>query len=269
MVAAAVVGSAVVGAVASSSSARSAKKASDKASRRAQKAAGSAEALNIDRFEDAETRLNPYLERELQASNQLLSELGLTPYAGLPGDTGVGGTDVRNIQPSGASPAYLQSPGYLRTQEALDAIESEQIEAVNQGAVNAGTLYSGRRGEALSEVGASTQLARAQTENQFYNNYLNILQNLSSPQSTTNLSSLGVDQAATIGSQNIAATDRANQYTLGGVAATNAARADFAGGVGNLASAYIAGGYGDTGGVPINQELANTTGTITPNYAYL
>lgn len=313
MVAAAAIGGAVIGGIATTSAAKKSAGATDKASSRASqdalRTAQQSEAFNRERFEQAERYLNPYLERELQASNQLLFELGLTPYQGTPGQLQqrpelsqdeinqraeavargggfVGGppradslarytdqpeyTPVRNIQPNRTG-GYRQAPGYAASLDALDRLEEEGYEAVNQGAAGSGTLYSGRRGEQLREVGAGTQLARARTENQFYNNYINTLQNLANPTSTTNLSAAGLDQGATIGQQNIAAQNQATGYQLQGVAAQNAIRADQAGALANIGSSLIqnyptsSGG----GGVPINQAQANATGTITPNYAYL
>lgn len=270
MVAAAVVGGAVIGGVATSYSANKSAGAAGEASDKSLQTAREAEALNRERYGQSQRYLNPYLERELQASNQLMAELGLQQYSGYPDDKGAAGTGegylpVRNIRSEGPA-NYRNVPGYSEAYAALDRLEDESIETVNQGAVSSGTLYSGRRGESLRDLGAETQLNRARTENQFYNNYINTLQNLANPTSTTNLSSLGVNQAATQGAQNIAATNQANQYNLAGAQAQGQAFADYGAGLGNLASSYINYQQPSGGGVPINQNLANQTGTITPAY---
>ena len=176
-----------------------------------------------------------------------------------------------------------QLPGYQK-------MIQERTAAVNQGAAGAGALYSGRRGEALAEVGGETERefysdymnrqqqlagqlsgleetrlgregqlasafsgieagrlgrfgdltsARAGTESQFYSNYMNMLQNLGSPNVAQNLASLGTGQAATIGQQNIASQQAAGQTQLQGVGAENAALADLMKGGTNIATAYM------------------------------
>jgi len=271
---------------------QSAESAAESASDAQLQAAREAEALNVERYGQAQDYLSPYISRELTASNQLMYELGLGPHpstiqaqvrpevSGSPATYAdaysdqlgsglisreirgelqgldIGGTQgsVSNLDrgmrlrpeasPTGGTATYggatyADSPAYLQSMSAYDKIEEERIAAVNQGAAGAGSLYSGARGKALAEVGGSTQLARAGAENQFYNNYINMLQGLANPASTTNLSSLGVNQAATIGSQNIAAQTAASNYALQGTAAQSAATADIIGGIGSAASAYL------------------------------
>lgn len=184
--------------------------------------AAQSEALNRERYGEAVSYMTPYIEREAAASEQLMYEMGMGPNPNV-----------------GGGRAYMDAPGYQEMMSGLDAVQGEQIAAVNQGAANVGTLYSGRRGEALSEVGAGTQLAKASTQNQFYTNYMNMLQNLGSPSSTTNLSSLGVNQAATIGGQNIAAQNAASATSLQGTAARSAGYADAFGGAANIGAAYM------------------------------
>lgn len=188
------------------------------------------------------------------------------------------GVDVTNL------------PGYQKMIE-------ERTGAVNQGAAGSGSLYSGRRGEALAEAGGATQQeffrnyqnderaymgqqrdvagtlsgieqgrlgmqggiysamsgiesdrmdrfagltqAKAGTENQFYTNYMNMLQNMASPQVAQNLSALGVNQGMAQGQQNIGAQQTASEYNLMGTGAQNAAIADIAKGGANIASAYM------------------------------
>jgi len=160
-------------------------------------AAREAEALNRERYAESLERLSPYMESELQARNQLAIEMGLTPGE--------------------ASTAYMNAPGY---QMAID----EGTRAVNQGAANTGALYSGARGAALRDVGQGVQQS-------FYSNYMNLLSNMAQPQVTQNISSLGMGQAATIGGQNIGASQAAGNYMQTGAAATQQATGDALGSI--------------------------------------
>lgn len=209
-------------AVAGYSAGQSAEKAAETQAQATLQTASESEALNIERFGEAQDYLSPFIDREALANEQLMYEMGLGP------------------QPAGATGAtYQDTPAYMQSMGAYDLVGQEQIAAVNQGAANTGDLYSGARGKALAETGASTGLAKAGAESQFYNNYMNMLQNLSTPASTTNISSLGVGQAATIGSQNIAAQGAASNYAMQGAQASGAATADIMGGLTSAASAYL------------------------------
>ena len=66
-----------VGAGASIYGSKKAGDASDKASKRASETAAQSEALNIERFDEAERMLSPYIQRSDIAQRQLMSELGL------------------------------------------------------------------------------------------------------------------------------------------------------------------------------------------------
>lgn len=204
------------------SSSKKIAEATESASQDTLQTARDAEALNRERYGEAQDYLSPFIGREAQASEQLMYEMGMGP------------------QPEGyGGPTYAQTPAYMQSMSGYDALGQEQIAAVNQGAANAQTLYSGTRGEALAEVGAGTQLAKAGAESNFYNNYMNMLQNMATPASTTNVASLGVGQAATIGGQNIAAQNVASNYAMQGAEAQSAATADIIGGLTNAAGAYL------------------------------
>lgn len=158
-----------------------------------------------------------------------------------------------------------QMPGY-------QDIVKERLSAVSQGAAGAGALYSGRRGEALAQVGGEAQRsfatdylnrqqgiagslsaiesgrmdryggltsARAGTESQFYTNYMNMLQNQANPGAAQNLAALGVNQGLQVGQQNIGAQQAASGVSLQGTQAEGAALADLVSGAGNVASAYM------------------------------
>ncbi len=121
--------------------------------------------------------------------------------------------------------AYMQTPAY---QAAID----QGVATVNQGAATSGSLYSGRRGEALKDVGQGAQQS-------YYNNYMNILQNMANPTTATNLSNIGIDKAGTIGAQNIASQQVASNFNLAGVEAQGQATADIFGGISSGISAYM------------------------------
>ena len=121
--------------------------------------------------------------------------------------------------------AYMQTPAY---QAAID----QGVATVNQGAATSGSLYSGRRGEALKEVGQGVQQS-------YYNNYMNILQNMANPATATNLSNIGIGTAGTIGAQNIASQQAASGYNLMGAQAQGAAIADITGGISSGIGAYM------------------------------
>jgi len=120
------------------------------------------------------------------------------------------------LAPGEAGTAYMEAPGYKAA-----------MKGVEQQMAGTGALYSGRR-----IAGAE------QTQGQFYQNYMNMLQGLGSPGVATNLASLGVGQAATIGQQNIAAKQAAGEYRIAGQQAQQAIYGDIAG-----AGAQIYGGY--------------------------
>jgi len=172
-----------------------------------------------ERLALAQGLVDPYVQREVQTSNQLLYELGMAPYVEPEGQS-----RYPNIAPIEGG-AYQQGPGYQQLQQAGSS-------AVSQGATNVGDLYGGARGEALSQVDPSI-------EGQFYTNYLNQLQNLASPQVSQNIGALAVGQGATVGAQGIAAQRLASDYNLQGTAATQAARADQIGALSQLASSYF------------------------------
>lgn len=160
------------------------------------------ELLNRERYAEAQGYLDPYIGRSNIAAQQLQAEMGLSQY----GDSGQEYTarDMSDI------------PGY-------QAVMDESLQAAEQSAVSSGsTAYGGRRLEAAGQVGAGVQQS-------YYTNYMNMLQNLASPTTATNLSSLGMNQGIQMGQQNIAATNTASNYMLEGVSAGNAALADAVG----------------------------------------
>ena len=183
--------------------------AANRASAAGKRAAGatrgaskSAEELNRERWAEAQGYLAPYAGRADIAAQQFQAEMGLAQY----GDSGQG------YMPRDMS----EIPGY-------QAVMDESLRAAEQSAVSSGsTAYGGRRIEAAGEVGAGVQQS-------YYNNYMNMLQNLASPTVATNLSSMGMGQGIQMGQQNVAATSAANQYMLQGTAASNAAIADMVG----------------------------------------
>lgn len=131
------------------------------------------------------------------------------------------------------TPPQQEAPGsaYMRTPVYQGAIKAG-TEAVNTGAADAGALYSGSRGIALRDVGQNVNQS-------MYANYMNLLQNAANPATATNLSSLGVGQAANIGQQNIASQQMQNAYTMQGAADRSALYSDVAGGLTSAFTAYM------------------------------
>lgn len=140
------------------------------------------------------------------------------------------------LGPGTPSTAYMQTPGYRAA-----------MQGVQQLGANAGTLYSGRRIEDSAAV-----------QSQFYNNYMNLLQNMANPAAATNLANIGIGQAGTMGSQalqagnlNLNATIAANEAATQGTEAQNAALADITKGFANYYNQYQ------------NQQQANQSGTTS------
>lgn len=143
------------------------KDAEDEAAERIRVAALKGEELEKHRFAQTEERLSPWMSSEKEALAAYRGEMGLGPKVG----TG--------------SP-YMDSPAY-------QAMLDESLGAVEQTAASSGsTAYGGRRLKEAGKVGAGVQQS-------FYNNYMNMLSEASQPNATTNVSSLGLGQAATMG----------------------------------------------------------------------
>ena len=124
-------------------------------------------AHNIKRFGEAEERLSPWMDAEAVARESLAGELGLGP-------TEFTGEDYKN------------TPGYN------NMLESSR-RAVDQSAASYGGT-SDRRMEAAAAPSAAADAS-------YYTNYMNMLSNMASPTTSTNVGSLGVGQAATLGAQ--------------------------------------------------------------------
>ena len=90
-------------------------------------------------------------------------------------------------------------------------------------------------------MGEQRDVRQQNVEEQRLTNYLNILSGRENTSNTArqNIAALGVDQGISMGNSASNAVAAQNQYNLGATAAQNAAYADVASGVGNLASAYI------------------------------
>jgi len=181
-------------------------KAAEGAAATQERTAAEAEALNIERYGEARELLDPYIGEARTAREQYMIEMGLAP--------GEAGT------------AYMETPGYRSLLE-------ERQKGVRGEMAGGGMLYSGRRAQAAADVGGATQ-------SQFYTNYMNMLQDLGSPGVATNLASLGVGQAATIGGQNIAAQQAASEARMAGAGAQQAFIGDVMGGGAQIYGSYLA-----------------------------
>ena len=199
-------------------------------------AQASAEALNRERWESAQGYLNPYAGRANAAAQQLQAEMDLPQYAQPEG----GGLGPEG-EPLAASPymdtGHQYAPRDMSQVPGYQAVMDESLQAAEQSAVNSGsTAYGGRRIKAAGEVGAGVQQS-------YYNNYMNMLQNLASPSTATNLSSMGMNQGITMGQQNIASTNTANEYMMGGAGARQSMVGDIGGAAAGVLSGAFAGGY--------------------------
>jgi hypothetical protein len=181
-------------------------KASKAAAAGTERTAAEAAALSTERFGEARELMEPYIGEARTAREQQMIEMGLAP--------GEAGT------------AYMETPGYQ------SLLEERRREAEQAAAVGGG-LYSGRRIQAAADVGGATQ-------SQFYQNYMNMLQNLGSPAVATNLAGLGMGQAATLGAQDIAAQQAASRQRVAGAESQQAFLGDVMGGAANIAGSYLA-----------------------------
>ncbi len=189
-------------------------------------------------------------------------------YADLEGDTPQFGMNFKD------NPVY-------------QAMIDENMRNVNQSAANTGSLYSGRRGEALRDTSAATQMAMYQDlanreerayeqdlmrrgnavgsaqgrEDAYYNNYMSMLQGLSNPDTATNLANLESGHAATQAGIRGNATQQANAYNIAGTGANNAMIADISSGLGDLAVAW--GNRGPSSSVPASANFAPSSSVST------
>lgn len=122
------------------------------------------EALQKLRYQQAEDRLTPWMESESEALAAYRGELGLGPE-------------------TGGSSAYMETPGY-------QAMMDESLQAAEQSAASSGsTAYGGRRLKEAGKVGAGVQ-------QNYYQNYMNMLGEAANPSTSTNVSNLGLGHAA-------------------------------------------------------------------------
>ena len=83
-----------------------------------------------------------------------------------------------------------------------------------------------RRGEAVGAIQGR--------EDEYYTNYMNLLGNLASPTTATNIANLETGHAGDVAQQRIGAQTSANKYNLMGAQAQSAATADIAGAIGGV-----------------------------------
>ena len=149
-----------------------------------------------DAFTGIEDRYSPYLASERSALGQLNAEFGLGPGKGYTG--------------------YRESPAYQAAQDASRVAEMEAIDTINQDAANQGTLYSGRRGEALIDRARRGSYERAGIEQTYYQNYLNMLQDMARPTATTAVSGYEYNTANQAGQNYLDAARTNLSARLGG-----------------------------------------------------
>ncbi|MEE8307270.1 MAG: hypothetical protein V3R81_08390, partial [Gammaproteobacteria bacterium] len=160
---------------------------------------------------------------------------------------------------------------YQDTQAYQGAVEAG-TRAVNQGAAGSGSLYSGRRGTALRDVGQKVEQGyyfdaddrqermmgarrgeRAagigrrglevgmgrQREDSYYNNYMQMLSSMSTPQTTTNIEQMRQGTARGEGANIMGTARDVGNLNVASANANQAAMADIAGGVMQMGSSWI------------------------------
>lgn len=189
------------------------------------------------------------VEADPRSDPELAAYLGLTPESMQVGD------------------AYQQTPAY-------EAARTAGVEAVDTAAAGAGGLYSGRRGEALRDVGQDVEqryyfdaMDRLQQQMQArrglreadlmrrgalyetdvgreagaYGDFMGRLERMSTPTTTTNLASVGMGEAMGTAAD-IGATERGlTELSTGAAGARQAGRSDLLGGAFKLGSAFLGG----------------------------
>ena len=215
-----------------------AEEAQDAANRQAGRVASQSaadRALNIERYGAAEERLSPYLASELAANEQMQIEMGLAP--------GEAGT------------AYMSAPGY---QAQLDERRRGAEQSVMSGG---GTAYGGRRIDAAAEATGGVQQS-------YYNNYMSMLDRMSQPTATQNLSALGVNQGMQMGNQAQQALQQAGNYRMQAANIPMAQQADQMSFLGNIGGALMRGGASMAGGgTPFNTGTGGSNVSNSTNIA--
>lgn len=138
------------------------------------------ERRQLEAFGNIESRFSPFMDSERRSISQLDVEMGLRP-----GDQYKG---------------YRDTPAYMAAQDASRVAEQEAIGAIDTAAGNTGTLYSGTRGAALLDRAKRGSYERAGIEQNYYQNYMNMLQGMANPASTGAVSNFEAAAANNIGS---------------------------------------------------------------------
>lgn len=128
-----------------------------------------------DAFGNISERYSPFIDSERRARGQLDVEMGLSEG------------DVNRD--------YRDTSAYMAAQDASRVAQEESIAAIDQAAGNSGTLYSGTRGAALSDRAGRGSYERAGIEQNYYQNYMNMLQSMANPASTNTLSGFEANTA--------------------------------------------------------------------------
>ncbi len=160
---------------------------------------------------------------------------------------------------------YQDTPAYAAAREA-------GVEAVEAGAAGGGTLYSGSRGKALRDVGQGVEQAYYQDamnrranmmgarrgqrredigrrgreygaersrEQSYYNNYMNLLNQLAAPTTTTNIAAMGTSIGKAEAANLLGTARNVGDLQMGQAANDAAMWGDIATGAGQVAEAWI------------------------------
>lgn len=160
---------------------------------------------------------------------------------------------------------YQDTPAYRAAREA-------GVEAVEAGAAGGGTLYSGRRGKALRDVGQQVEQgyyqdamnrrqqmmgarrqertgaigrrgreygAERSREQSYYNNYMNLLNQLAAPTTTTNIAAMGTSIGKAEAANLLGTARNLGDLQMGQAAQEAGMWGDIATGAGEAAQAWI------------------------------
>lgn len=160
---------------------------------------------------------------------------------------------------------YQDTPAYAAAREA-------GVEAVEAGAAGGGTLYSGRRGKALRDVGQQVEQsyyqdamnrranmmgarrgqrtqdisrrgaeygAERSREQSYYNNYMNLLNQMAAPTTTTNIAAMGTNIGQATSANLLGTARNVGELQMGQAANEAAMWGDIATGAGAGIETYI------------------------------
>ncbi len=172
----------------------------------------------------------------------------------------------------GLTPESQQVGAGYQDTPAYEAARRAGVEAVEAGASGAGTLYSGRRGKALRDVGQQVEQsyymdamgrrqqmlgarraertggiarrgaeygAERSREQSYYNNYMNLLNQMAAPTTTTNIAAMGTNIGRAEAANLLGTARNVGELQMGQAAGEAAMYGDIATGAGSVIETFI------------------------------